>query len=159
RMRYNPDGCENRHSRLPSIGGERGESMAILEQERTRGTARTIDAIADKVFAGERLTAGDGLRLFQHPNLPELAFLANRVRERLHPNANDIVTYIVGRNINYTNVCWVRCKFCAFYRVPGHEEGYVLSREQIFEKIQQMVDVGGIEILMQGGLNPKLKIE
>lgn len=133
--------------------------MAILERELARGTARNMDAIADKVFAGERLTAEDGLRLFQHPNLPELAFLANTMRERLHPDTNDIVTYVVGRNINYTNVCWVRCKFCAFYRVPGHEEGYVLSREQIFEKIQQMVDVGGIEILMQGGLNPKLKIE
>ncbi|HZP83213.1 MAG TPA: cyclic dehypoxanthinyl futalosine synthase [Chthonomonadaceae bacterium] len=133
--------------------------MAILERELARGTTRNIDDIADKVFAGERLTAEDGLRLFQHPNLPELAFLANYVREKLHPDTNDIVTYIVGRNINYTNVCWVRCKFCAFYRVPGHEEGYVLSREQIFEKIQQMVDVGGIEILMQGGLNPKLKIE
>ena len=69
------------------------------------------------------------------------------------------MTYVVGRNVNYTNVCWVRCKFCAFYRVPGHAEGYTLSRDQIYEKVQQMVDVGGIEILMQGGLNPKLKIE
>ncbi len=132
--------------------------MAILERE-LPAQRRNIDDIADKVFAEERLTAEDGLRLFQHPNLPELAFLANTVRERLHPDTNHLVTYIVGRNINYTNVCWVRCKFCAFYRVPGHEEGYTLSREQIFEKIQQMVDLGGIEILMQGGLNPKLKIE
>jgi cyclic dehypoxanthinyl futalosine synthase len=133
--------------------------MTILERERVVAAPRTIDDIADKVFAGERLTAEDGLRLFRHPNLPELAFLANYVREKLHPDTNHIVTYIIGRNVNYTNVCWVRCKFCAFYRVPGHEEGYVLSKEQIFEKIQQMVDAGGIEILMQGGLNPKLKIE
>ncbi len=133
--------------------------MAILEQDLMRGSARNIDDIADKVFSNERLTAEDGLRLFRHPNLPELAFLANHVRERLHPDTNHLVTYVVGRNINYTNVCWVRCKFCAFYRVPGHEEGYTLSREQIFQKIRQMVDVGGIEILMQGGLNPKLKIE
>lgn len=131
--------------------------MAVLEHEILRHSRPNIDDIADKVFAGERLTADEGLRLFAHPNLPELAFLANTVRERLHPDTNNIVTYIVGRNINYTNVCWVRCKFCAFYRIPGHEEGYTLSREQIFEKIQQMVDVGGIEILMQGGLNPKLK--
>jgi len=133
--------------------------MPTLELERTTPRTRSIDDIADKVFANERLTAEEGLRLFHHPNLPELAFLANHVRERLHPTTNNLVTYVVGRNINYTNVCWVRCKFCAFYRIPGHEDGYTLSREQIFEKVQQMVDVGGIEILMQGGLNPKLKIE
>ncbi|HLH79579.1 MAG TPA: cyclic dehypoxanthinyl futalosine synthase [Chthonomonas sp.] len=119
----------------------------------------SIESIAEKVYAGERLTAEEGLWLFHYPHLPELAHLANVVRERLHPTTNHIVTYVVGRNINYTNVCWVRCKFCAFYRVPGHEEGYVLTKEQIFEKIQQMVDLGGIEILMQGGLNPKLKLE
>ncbi len=119
----------------------------------------SIDTITSKVLAGERLSAEDGLWLFKYHNLPEIATLANYVREKLHPTTNNLVTYVVGRNINYTNVCWVRCKFCAFYRVPGHEDGYVLSREEIFNKIQQMVDVGGIEILMQGGLNPKLKIE
>jgi cyclic dehypoxanthinyl futalosine synthase len=133
--------------------------MALLERDLTPNRTRNIDDIADKVFAGERLTAEEGLRLFHHPNLPELAFLADHVRRKLHPDTNHLVTYVVGRNVNYTNVCWVRCKFCAFYRVPGHEEGYTLSKEQIFEKIRQMVDVGGIEILMQGGLNPRLKIE
>ena len=122
-------------------------------------TSISIDTITSKVLAGERLSAEDGLWLFKYHNLPEIATLANYVREKLHPTTNNLVTYVVGRNINYTNVCWVRCKFCAFYRVPGHEDGYVLSREEIFNKIQQMVDVGGIEILMQGGLNPKLKIE
>ncbi|MBC7529223.1 MAG: CofH family radical SAM protein, partial [Chthonomonadaceae bacterium] len=120
---------------------------------------RSIDDLAEKVYTGERLTFEDGVRLFRHHNLPELASLANFVREKLHPDTNNLVTYVVGRNVNYTNVCWVRCKFCAFYRVPGHEEGYTLSKETIFDKIQQMVDFGGIEILMQGGLNPKLKIE
>ncbi len=127
--------------------------MAVLQ------TSRGIEDIADRVFAGERLSYEDGLRLFQHPNLPELAQMADFVKRRLHPDTNSLVTYVVGRNINYTNVCWVRCKFCAFYRVPGHMDGYVLSKEQIFEKIEQMIDLGGIEILMQGGLNPKLKIE
>ncbi len=131
--------------------------MATLES--VPRTSSNIDDIADKVMSGVRLTAEDGMRLYQHHNLPELAFLANTVRERLHAHTRDYVTYIVGRNINYTNVCWVRCKFCAFYRVPGHDDGYTLSKEIIFDKIQQMVDVGGIEILMQGGLNPKLKIE
>jgi cyclic dehypoxanthinyl futalosine synthase len=130
--------------------------MAILERELTTQTTN-IDDLADKVYSGERLTWEDGRRLFRYHNLPELAILADHVRRKLNPD--DVVTYVVGRNVNYTNVCWVRCKFCAFYRVPGHEEGYTLSKDQIFDKIQQMVDLGGIEILMQGGLNPKLKIE
>jgi cyclic dehypoxanthinyl futalosine synthase len=132
--------------------------MATIEQE-IAPNVTSIDDIADKVYAGERLTLEDGLRLFHYHNLPELGSLADHVRQKLHPDTNDTVTYVVGRNVNYTNVCWVRCKFCAFYRTPGHNEGYTLSKEQIFEKVQQMVDVGGIEILMQGGLNPKLKIE
>lgn len=123
-----------------------------------RGPESDITDIGEKVFAGtERLTAEDGLRLFHHPNLNDLALLADFVRQRKNPGRT--VTYVIGRNINYTNVCWVRCKFCNFYRVPGHEGGYVLPQETIFQKIQEMVNVGGCEILMQGGLNPKLKIE
>jgi cyclic dehypoxanthinyl futalosine synthase len=122
-----------------------------------RTTPLGIDDIAHKVEQNQRLSWDDGRRLMHHHNLPELAALADIVRRRLNPDR--VVTYVVGRNVNYTNVCWVRCRFCAFYRVPGHNEGYTLTREQIFEKIQQMVDLGGIEILMQGGLNPKLKIE
>lgn len=133
--------------------------MALKEAE-IKGfapAASSIEDIAEKVYNGERITAGDTLRLFHHPNLTELAALADYIRWKKHPEP--IVTYIVGRNINYTNVCWVRCKFCNFYRVPGHEEGYILPREVIFQKIQEMVDAGGVEILMQGGLHPKLKIE
>lgn len=118
---------------------------------------RGIEDIAEKVFSGERLSFEEGVRLFRHPNLTDLGILANYVREKKHPER--IVTYIVGRNINYTNVCWVRCKFCAFYRVPGDPEGYVLPKEEIFRKIQEMCELGGIEVLMQGGLNPKLKID
>ena len=128
--------------------------MAVMELE---VDVKHIDDIADKVYSGERLNWEDGRRLLHYHNLPEMGALADHVRRRLNPD--NVVTYVVGRNVNYTNVCWVRCKFCAFYRVPGHSEGYTLSRETIFEKIQQMVDLGGIEILMQGGLNPKLKIE
>jgi len=117
----------------------------------------SIDHIADKVYSGEPLTFEDGVWLFHYPRLPEIAALANAVRERLHPNG--IVTYVVGRIINYTNVCWVRCKFCSFYRVPGSAEGYTLSLEEIFAKIQELVDKGGVEVLIQGGLNPRLKID
>ena len=122
----------------------------------------SIDDIADKVYAGERLNSSDAAFLFDHPNLAELGMLANWVRMQKHPET--VVTYNVGRNINYTNVCWVRCDFCAFYRPPGSDEGYVLPHDQIFAKIDQLVAFGGdepksCEILMQGGLNPKLKLD
>ncbi len=119
--------------------------------------AMTIEQIADKVYRSEPLTFEEGVWLFRYPRLPELAALANTVRERIHPLR--IVTYVVGRIINYTNVCWVRCKFCSFYRVPGSAEGYTLSLEEIFAKIQELVDKGGVEVLIQGGLNPRLKID
>jgi cyclic dehypoxanthinyl futalosine synthase len=122
-----------------------------------RAPESDVSDIAEKVFSGERLTAEDGLRLFHHPDLNELALLADFVRRQHNPGR--VVTYVVGRNVNYTNVCWVRCKFCNFYRVPGEEGGYVLPRETIFQKLEELRELGGCEVLMQGGLNPKLKIE
>jgi cyclic dehypoxanthinyl futalosine synthase len=121
-----------------------------------------IRDIADKIGDGERLTVDDARRLFAHPNVAELGLLANAVRIRKHPQAE--VTYNVGRNINYTNVCWVKCDFCAFYRAPGSSEGYTLANEEIFAKIEELVAFGGTspksnEILMQGGLNPKLRLD
>lgn len=117
----------------------------------------SIDSIADKIYGGERLTKEDALFLFHHPNPLDLATLANFQRQRKVPG--DTVTYIIGRILNYTNVCWVRCKFCAFYRTPNHAEGYTLPDEEILAKVQDTVDKGGVEILFQGGLNPKLKID
>lgn len=117
----------------------------------------TIERIADKVFADERITPAEARFLFDHPNLIELATLANHRRQRKVPGKT--VTYVVGRILNYTNVCWVRCKFCAFYRKPGHDEGYLLGDDEIVAKVQDTVDQGGVEILFQGGLNPKLKID
>ena len=121
-----------------------------------------IHDIAERIYAGERIDLGEARRLFAHPNVAELGMLAHWVRTQRHPEP--VVTYNVGRNINYTNVCWVKCDFCAFYRKPGSDEGYVLPTEQIFAKIDEMVSVGGnepksCEILMQGGLNPKLRLE
>ena len=121
-----------------------------------------IDDIAEKVYGGERIDLDEASRLFAHPNVAELGMLAHWVRMQRHPDP--VVTYNVGRNINYTNVCWVKCDFCAFYRKPGSDEGYVLPTEQIFAKIDELVAVGGdvpksCEILMQGGLNPKLRLE
>ncbi|MGH7411599.1 MAG: CofH family radical SAM protein, partial [Candidatus Methylomirabilis sp.] len=116
-----------------------------------------IEAIAQKVEAGERLSFDEGVELFERATLLELSAMAETVRWRLH--TEPVVTYVIGRNINYTNVCWVRCSFCAFYRLPGSAEGYVLSKDQIFQKIQELIDLGGTEVLMQGGLNPNLKID
>lgn len=124
--------------------------MALLE-------TISIDSISEKIYANERISAEEALFLFHHDNPLELAALANfRRQQRTDPK---VVTYIVGRILNYTNVCWVRCKFCAFHRTPGHEEGYLHSDEDILAKVKDTVDKGGVEILFQGGLNPKLKIE
>ena len=117
----------------------------------------TIDTIADKVYAGERLSSEEGVWLFHYPNLPELAVLANLVRRRKHPE--DVVTYVIGRIVNYTNVCWVRCKFCGFYRKPGEVGGYTLSDDEVLGKVRELIDAGGSEVLFQGGLNPSLKID
>ena len=119
--------------------------------------ASNIDDIASKVWSGERLSFEDGARLMRHPNLAELGILADFVRQRQNPGS--VVTYIAGRNINYSNVCWVQCKFCAFYDLPASKKGYTLSKETIFGKIDEMLALGGIEILLQGGLNPALKID
>jgi cyclic dehypoxanthinyl futalosine synthase len=126
--------------------------MATLAPERI-----SIDTIADKIYSGERITAEDAIFLYRHPNILDLASLADfRRKQKADPK---VVTYIIGRILNYTNVCWVRCKFCAFYRVPNHSEGYLHSDEEILEKVQDTVDKGGVEILFQGGLNPNLKID
>lgn len=116
-----------------------------------------FETIVEKVLAGERLSFADGIALFHHPNLLELGALAHQVRLRKNPQP--YVTYVIGRIINYTNVCWVRCQFCAFYRPPGDPEGYLLSDEAILQKIEELVQQGGSEVLIQGGLNPKLKID
>ncbi|MCX7798742.1 MAG: dehypoxanthine futalosine cyclase [Fimbriimonadales bacterium] len=120
-------------------------------------TLCAIDAIADKVFRNERISPEEALELLRHPNLVELAALADHRRQQLVPG--NTVTYVIGRILNYTNVCWVRCSFCAFYREPGHPEGYLLTDEEILAKVQDTVDRGGVEILFQGGLNPRLKID
>jgi cyclic dehypoxanthinyl futalosine synthase len=114
-----------------------------------------LQGIADKVYAGTRLTAAEGLYLHEHADLLLLGRLADHVRRVKHPAP--VVTYIVDRNINPTNVCITDCGFCAFYRPPGHPEAYVLSRDEIYAKIQETVDLGGQQLLMQGGHHPHLK--
>ncbi len=116
-----------------------------------------LDTIFDKVEKGERLSFEDGLALYECKELPVLSFLANYVRQKHKPG--NVITYIIDRNINYTNVCVDLCSFCAFYRPVGSSEGYVLPTEVIDQKIDELIELEGIQILMQGGLNPKLKID
>jgi cyclic dehypoxanthinyl futalosine synthase len=116
-----------------------------------------IARITAKVEEGQRITPAEGLFLHEHADLGTLGQLADGVRARKHPG--DVVTYIVDRNINPTNVCITDCGFCAFYRRPGDKEAYVLPREELFAKIQETVDLGGQQLLMQGGHHPYLTSE
>ena len=116
-----------------------------------------IEKLLDKAAAGERLTPDEGLRLMECRDLAALGRAADAVTRRLHPETHR--TYNIDRNINYTNVCTAVCDFCAFYRRPKHEEGYVLDRQTLLAKIQETVDLGGDQILMQGGLHPDFKLE
>src|SRR5947209_19297190 len=95
--------------------------------------------------------------LFASDDLIGIGMAADAVRRKIHPEG--VVSYIIDRNINYTNFCTEYWSFCAFYRPMGHAEGYILSHETIFSKIQETIDLGGTGILMQGGLHPDLKIE
>ena len=103
-----------------------------------------------------RLEVDEALRLFEEAGLDELGAAAHRMRVRL--NGDQDVTYLVDRNVNYTNVCITDCKFCEFYRPPGHGEAYVLSRAELFQKIRETIAVGGTRILLQGGHHPELDL-
>lgn len=121
------------------------------------------DAIADKVLSGERITVAEARELYRAP-LNELGQLADRRRELARREAfdgrgNEIVTYIVDRNVNYTNVCNVYCKFCAFYRTERDDDHYVLSLDQIDQKLEELSAIGGVQVLLQGGHHPKLGID
>jgi cyclic dehypoxanthinyl futalosine synthase len=112
--------------------------------------------IAEKVRAGERVTPAEALALYREAPTPLLGQLADLVRARKH--AGRVVTYIIDRNVNYTNVCVAKCNFCAFYRPVGSPEGYVLSFEEVFQKIDETIAVGGVQLLLQGGHNPDLPL-
>ncbi|MGG1312563.1 MULTISPECIES: cyclic dehypoxanthinyl futalosine synthase [Cohnella] len=114
----------------------------------------TVDPILDRALKGERLQLEDVIALFESDEIEKMGHVANQLMLRRHPEP--ITTFVVGRNVNYTNICDTYCRFCAFYRAPGSKEGYVLPDEVILQKIQETVDVGGTEILMQGGTNPDL---
>ena len=116
-----------------------------------------IAKLLDKAVAGQRLTPAEGLELLKSNDLVALGAAANAVSKAKHPEKHR--TYNIDRNINYTNICTAFCDFCAFYRGPKSDEGYVLPREELLQKIKETVELGGDQILMQGGLHPKYKID
>src|SRR5450755_4099372 len=103
------------------------------------------------------ISRAEAIDMFNSDDLIGLGMEADAMRRKYHPDG--VVSYIIDRNINYTNFCTEYCSFCAFYRPMGHKEGYILPREVIFDKIQETIDLGGTGILFQGGLHPDLKIE
>lgn len=126
--------------------------MAV-QVERSRAT----EAILQGVLAGERLQPREAVQLLRGWDLAALGKAADEVRRRMHPD--NVVTFLIDRNINYTNVCVARCKFCNFKRAPRDPDGYLLADEEIFRKVEETLALGGTGILLQGGMNPALKID
>jgi cyclic dehypoxanthinyl futalosine synthase len=118
---------------------------------------RSVAAILDSAAEGVRISSEEGVRVFEEAELLDIAACADRIRQRVHPDG--IISYIIDRNINYTNVCKEFCTFCAFYRVKGDAEAYVLPDHVIYKKIEETLALGGTGILMQGGVHPDLKID
>src|SRR5436309_5227628 len=116
----------------------------------------SINRTADRIRSGERVTGEEALELYRRAPTALLGQLADAIRARKHPEG--IVTYIIDRNVNYTNVCVARCTFCAFYRPVGSSEGYVLGFDEVFRKIDETIAVGGVQLLLQGGHNPDLPL-
>jgi len=117
----------------------------------------SIHPIQEKVLSDERLSEDESLRLYVKGDFYELGFLADAVRKRLHPNP--IVTYVIDRNINYTDICISACKFCAFYKAPEDSNGSVISYDELADKIRETHELGGTQILLQGGLHPDYPLE
>src|SRR3977135_3996681 len=116
-----------------------------------------IQTLLDKVLGGDRLTAADCTALLESYDIALIGAAADEIRQRRHPD--NIITYIIDRNINYTNVCNVVCTFCAFYRRPGAPDTYVRTLDEICEKIDETIALGGTGVLMQGGLHPDFGLE
>jgi len=119
----------------------------------TQPVADLLDRIANR----EHLQHDEWARVIEEAETEDLRRLADDLRREFHPD--NAVTYVVDRNINYSNVCFSVCNFCAFYRKPGHPEGYVLGYDEIFEKVEEMIELGGSGVLMQGGLHPDLPMD
>lgn len=113
--------------------------------------------ICEKILAGERITPEEGLTLLEKGDLYELGFLASAVKKRKHPEP--FITYVIDRNINYTDICISACKFCAFFKAPEDAGGYLLTNDELGRKIKETKELGGTQILLQGGLHPDKPLE
>jgi cyclic dehypoxanthinyl futalosine synthase len=149
---------------IPGLSGDdevhvrfAGMGEASLPRPTVAASTLSVEAVLGRAAAGERLTYAEGLLLYDQADLVALGAVADARRKTLHPD--DVVTYIIDRNVNYTNVCTARCKFCNFYTPPGGRDGYVLTKEQLAQKFAETEALGGVQILLQGGLNPDLKLE
>jgi cyclic dehypoxanthinyl futalosine synthase len=116
-----------------------------------------VDELLERLESRDRLSFDDWKIVEDQAATEDLGSLADCLRHTLHPD--DVVTYVVDRNVNYSNVCVSVCTFCAFYRKPGSPEGYVHSFEEIFQKVEEMLELGGSGVLMQGGLHPDLPLD
>lgn len=123
----------------------------------TAATFAPVTDLLERIAQREHLAHDEWKQVINEATTEDLRRLADDLRRELHPD--NVVTYVVDRNINYSNVCFSVCNFCAFYRKPGDAEGYVLSHDEIFEKVEEMIEIGGSGVLMQGGLNPDLPLE
>ena len=136
------------------------DSLGVMP---TMTSISSLESLTDRVIGGERITPAEALELYHLP-LEELGALANHRRMLARTDAfdgkgNEIVTYIIDRNINYTNICNVYCKFCAFYRTEKEADSYVITLEEMDQKLDELTAVGGIQVLLQGGHHPKLGID
>jgi len=116
-----------------------------------------LENIYKKVSQNERIDVDEALYLYNNGDFLTLAFLADKKRYFFNPDK--IITYVIDRNINYTNICVSGCKFCAFFKKPGAKGGYVITKKALFEKIEETIELGGTQILLQGGMNPELDFE
>ncbi len=116
-----------------------------------------LESLRNKIAAGTGITRDEALYLLTKAELLALGGLANGIRRRLHPENS--VTFVVDRNVNYTNICESRCKFCAFYRDAAAPDAFLLTEKEIFSKIAELADQGGTQLLMQGGLHPGLGVD
>ena len=105
----------------------------------------------------KRISYDEAVKLYKEADILELGAMADKIRKTLH--SDNIVSFVIDRNINYTNICTCKCKFCAFYKNEGEDGGYVISKDELASKIQETLDLGGSQVLLQGGLHPEYKIE
>ena len=119
-------------------------------------TTATTTELLSRAAQREHLAPAEWLQLITEIPTEDLRIAADELRRELHPD--NVVTYVIDRNINYTNICFSVCNFCAFYRKPGSPDGYVLEYDEIYRKVEEMIEIGGSGVLMQGGLHPDLPL-